>query len=82
MPTAEKTTTARTAPKPLTEKERKRIVQLYTRRREPLSVRAISEEVGRSFGAVHRVLASAEGVEMRGQGGTRKAAKKSTAKSK
>lgn len=76
MPTAEQTTVRKASPA-LTEKEKKRIVQLYTRKRDPLSVRAIAEETGRSFGAVHRVLASTEGVQMRGQGGTRKTAKQS-----
>lgn len=78
MPTSTDTTPAKTLTR-LTEKEKNRIVQLYTRKRAPLSIRQIHLETGRSYGAVHRVLAAAEGVVIRGQGGTRKKPEKKTA---
>jgi type VI protein secretion system component VasA len=62
MPTSERTAGAR-----LTDRERTRIVQLYTRKRNPLSMRQIGDAVGVSFGSVHRVLATA-GVPIRGRG--------------
>ena len=40
----------------ITDRQRRDVIRLYTRKGDPRSMRQISEELGLSFGSVHRVL--------------------------
>lgn len=77
--------TVRTNADPISDAEKAKFIRLYGRKKDPLAIRVIAEQEGRSYGAVNRVLreAAARGeVTLRGQGGTRakaKPAKKATA---
>lgn len=56
--------------KPLPVKTTRSIVQRYTRRKDPQSIRVIAGELDLTYWRTRAVLL-AEGVEVRSQGGTR-----------